>query len=147
MIIIRRGKKLWQQVLSFLFVSGIGWLIDFSIYFNLTKWLGFSVLFANCISSVPAVLWVFWFSSKRIFMANRSKIKLYQKYLIYFAYQLSLVVGISFFAEHLYTLFMASKLASHQMLLENIKMLIKATITPVTMALNFIVMKSIVEKF
>ena len=138
--------ELLRQILSFLFVSGIGWLIDFSGYFTLTTWLGFSVFLANCISTVPAILWVFWFSSRHIFAANKTGLKLYQKYLIYFAYQMLLVAGISFFAEFLHAQFMASRLIEYGFLYTNIKMLIKIVITPITMTMNFIVVKSLLEK-
>jgi len=139
-------SQLFRQILSFLFVSGIGWLIDFGIYFALTTWLGFSVFLANCISTVPAVLWVFWFSSRHIFAANKTGLKLYQKYLIYFAYQMLLVAGISFFAEFLHAQFLASRLIEYGFLSANIKMLIKVGITPITMTMNFIVVKSLLEK-
>jgi len=127
-------------------VSGIGWLIDFSIYFALTTWLDFSVIPANFISTAPAILWVFWFSSRHIFAAKKTGLKLYQKYLIYFAYQMLLVAGISFFAGYLHTRFMASGLTQYELLHANIKMLIKIAITPITMTMNFIVMKSLLEK-
>ena len=135
-----------RQIFSFVFVAGIGWLIDFSIYLSLTNWVGFPVLAANCISSAPAVLWVFWFSSRRIFSANTAGTKLYHKYMIYFVYQLLLVVGISFFAEYLHTCFWGGALIIHNWLRDNIKILIKIVITPITMTLNFIFMKYLIEK-
>jgi len=140
------SSVLFRQILSFLFVSGIGWLIDFGIYFVLTTWLGFSVTPANFISTAPAILWVFWFSSRHIFSAKKTGMKLYQKYLIYFAYQMLLVAGISFFAGYLYTLFQTSSLTQYEILNANIKMLIKIAITPITMTMNFIVMKTLLEK-
>ena len=140
------SSSLLRQILSFLFVSGIGWLIDFGVYFILTTWFGFSVIQANLVSTAPAVLWVFWFSSRHIFAANKTGLNLYQKCLIYFAYQMLLIVGISLFAGLLYDQFMASGLVQYELLYENIKMLIKIAITPVTMTINFIVMKSLLEK-
>jgi len=140
------SSVLFRQILSFLFVSGIGWLIDFSVYFALTTWLDFPVMTANCIIATPAILWVFWFSSRHIFAAKKTGLKLYQKYLIYFAYQMLLVTGISLFAGYLYTQFMASRFVGYEFLYANIKMLIKIVITPITMTMNFIVMKSLLEK-
>ena len=134
------------QAVSFLFVSGIGWALDFSVFFCLTRFLGFPILAANCTSAAPAVLWVFWFSSKRIFMANKSKFSLRQKYFLYFGYQLLLVAGISFLADYLHAWLLASGLISFQPLLEYSKLLVKIAITPVTMLMNFITMKTLVEK-
>ena len=140
------SSVLFRQILSFLFVSGIGWLIDFGVFFVLTTWLGFSVFLGNCISAVPGILWVFWFSSRHIFTAKKTGLKLYQKYLIYFAYQALLVAGVSLLAGYLFTQFIASRFVEYELLYANIKMVIKIAITPITMTMNFIIMKLLLEK-
>jgi len=139
-------KNLIRQIFSFLFVSGIGWLIDFSVYTFLTQLYSLPVLISNCISSCPAVIWVFWFSSKKIFAAKKSGLKLYQKYLIYFAYQLILVVCISILAQYLYRWLISIGTSDQDILHKYGKILIKLAVTPVTMTVNFIFMKNLIEK-
>jgi len=139
-------KQLLRQFISFLFISGIGWLVDFTVYYCLTTFFGFSVTPANFISAIPAVLWVFCFSVKRIFANNKTGLKLYQKCIIYFIYQFILAASISLFAGYLYSVFMSSELILHAFLYDNIKVIIKLLITPITMTLNFIVMRTLIEK-
>jgi len=140
------SHKLVRQFISFVFVSGIGWLIDFSIYVFLTSYLDFAVTPANLISTIPAITWVFWASVRRIFEANKTGLKIYQKCIIYFAYHLTVIICFSLFAGYLYTVFMSSELVSYAFLYNHIKIIIKIIITPVTMTLNFIATKLLIEK-
>lgn len=137
-------KKIFKQFMSFLLVSGVGWIMDFSIYFVLTHFANFNVGFANILSSIPAITYVFIMSNKKIFENLHSKLSLKIKYLIYFAYQLLLLLSISLFGEFLYNKLV--NLLTIEFLLNNLKIFIKILITPITMTINFIVMKNLIEK-
>ena len=137
-------KKIFKQFLSFLLVSGIGWIIDFSIYILLISFGKLKVGFANILSSIPAITYVFLMSDKKIFKDNNSKLSLKVKYLIYFGYQLILLLSISGLAEFLYNKLIDFVTVSF--LLNNLKIVIKILITPITMTMNFIVMKNLIER-
>lgn len=136
--------KTFKQFLSFLLVSGVGWLIDFTIYFLLTHFAELNISLANIISSIPAITYVFLMSNKNIFKNSNSKLSLKFKYLIYFGYQLVLVLCVSLFGEFLYSKLI--NVVTIPLLLNNLKMVIKILITPITMTINFIVMKNLIEK-
>lgn len=137
-------KNLFKQILSFLLVSGIGWILDFSTYFILTKLCGLNVMLSNMISAVPALTYVFIVSSKNIFKNDKSKIPLKYKYVIYFIYQIILVTTVSFIGEKLFDWFKTITLIS--IIKNNLKIFVKIIITPITMTLNFITMKNLIEK-
>ncbi len=133
-----------KQIISFVLVSGIGWLLDFSTYFLLTHFLKFRVMYANMLSAIPALTYVFILSNKKIFKNDNSKLSIKTKYFIYFIYQLILVSSISLFGEFLYKL-LINKI-DIKIILNNLKIIIKIFITPITMILNFIIMKNLIEK-
>ena len=137
-------KRIIKQFLSFLLVSGVGWLIDFTIYFILTKFIGLKVIYANILSSIPAITYVFLMSNKKIFKNTESKLSIKIKYLIYFGYQLILLFCISALGEFLYSKLL--NIVAIPIILNNLKIVIKILITPITMTLNFIVLKNIIEK-
>lgn len=137
-------KKILKQFISFLMISGVGWLIDFTIYFLLTHFADLKVIFANILSSIPAITYVFLMSNKNIFKNKESKIGLKTKYLIYFGYQLILLLCISSLGEFLYSKLV--NIVAGSILLNYLKMFIKVLITPITMTMNFIVMKNLIEK-
>lgn len=140
----KEKNHILKQIFSFLIVSGTGWLIDFSIYLILTYFAGFNVIVANICSSIPAITLVFLVSNKKIFKNKNSNLKLKTKYMVYFGYQLLLILCISEFGEFLYnTLF---DIIEIPLILSNLKLIIKIIITPITMILNFIVMKNLIEK-
>lgn len=139
-----KAKKIIKQFLSFLLVSGVGWLIDFTIYFILTKFIGLKVIYANILSSIPAITYVFLMSNKNIFKNTESKLSIKIKYLIYFGYQLILLFCISALGEFLYSKLL--NIIAIPIILNNLKIVIKILITPITMTLNFIVLKNIIEK-
>nr|WP_229050305.1 GtrA family protein [Fusobacterium sp. 1001295B_180824_G3] len=127
-----------------MFLSGIGWLIDFILYFILTNVFNFKIIYLNILSSIPAVTFVFFISTRKIFTKNRSKLTLKEKYLIYFLYQIILIVSISLFGQYLYLLIL--KNITIKIELKILKIIIKLLITPITMLINFIVMKFLIEK-
>lgn len=137
-------KKILKQFINFLFLSGIGWLIDFTLYLLFSNVFNLKIIHSNILSSIPAVTFVFFVSTRKVFSKNNSKISLKEKYLIYFLYQLILIVLISLLAQYLY--FLSLKNISMNVELKLLKIIIKILITPITMLINFIVMKFLIEK-
>ena len=82
---MKQFKKLFSQFIKFLFVSGIGWLIDFSLYAVLTIEFNLKIFYANIFSSIPAISYVFLVSIKKIFVkSQKNTLTIVQKYIIYF---------------------------------------------------------------
>ena len=134
-------KKLIIQFFKFLLISGTGWLIDTTIYTILTVILKYNVIFSNILSSIPAITFVFFVSTRKIFLTHIGKFSLKQKYLIYILYQIILIVTVSIIGQMLYNI--SEPLLNNKGLL---KIIIKLTITPITMMTNFFVMKFLAEK-
>ena len=134
-------KKVIIQFFKFLLISGTGWLIDTTIYTILTVILKYNVIFSNILSSIPAITFVFFVSTRKIFLTHIGKFSLKQKYLIYILYQIILIVTVSIIGQMLYNI--SEPLLNNKGLL---KIIIKLTITPITMITNFFVMKFLAEK-
>lgn len=130
-----------KQFIKFLLISGTGWIIDFAIYLILTEIFKLKIFYANILSSVPAISFVFFLSTKKIFKKNQKKITINQKYIIYIVYQIILIFLISFLADFLY-LFVKNRKIDF----EYLKVTIKILITPITMIVNFFVLKYLAEK-
>lgn len=135
-------KKLLSQAIKFVGLSGIGWLLDFMTY-TLLGFFSTNLVLNNSISSWVGVTFVFIFATRKVFK-NNSKISLKWKYIIYLLYQCLLI-------------FVISKLLGgiNGWILYNIEIAIiekfsaiisKILVTPITMILNFVVMKSVIEK-
>lgn len=138
-------KKLTIQCAKFFVTSGSGWLLDFGFYLFLSHTLNFNVAYANMISCIPALTFVFIISTRKIFHQRESKIPLKSKYFIYFFYQLILVFCVSWLGQAIYqwifgTHLMQILIASH------LKLICKLMVTPITMTINFFVMKYLSEK-
>ena len=139
-------KKLINQAFSFLIFSGIGWLIDFTIFNVISMLTTIPIFFINIISSIPAITFVFFFCLKKTFKPKHESINAGCKYLIYVVYQMVLLVVISFFAQWLYNIFTNIVPVDAGFFKSYGKLMIKIIITPITMAVNFLVMKLIIEK-
>ena len=100
-----------------------------------------NVIFSNILSSIPAITFVFFVSTRKIFLTHIGKFSLKQKYLIYILYQIILIVTVSIIGQMLYNI--SEPLLNNKGLL---KIIIKLTITPITMITNFFVMKFLAEK-
>ena len=134
-------KLLLIQFVKFLFVSGTGWVIDFGLYSILTGIFELQILYSNILSSIPAITFVFIVSTKRIFKENKDGFSIKQKYLIYFVYQMVLILLVSLLGQFLYTI-----IINNGINFSFLKIIIKIIITPVTMILNFFVIKYLAEK-
>lgn len=137
--------KLAKQFVRFIGISGVGWILDFSLYTILTMCFNWEVFFSNCLSSIPAVTLVFFVSTKKIFENSEGKISVRGKYWIYLIYQALLLLEVSYVGQYL------SQRITQILILTDIipalsKIISKLLITPVTMILNFFVMKFLTEK-
>lgn len=138
-------KKLLKEFSYFILVSGTGWMIDFGIFYMLSTFLGFNVLYSNLISTIPAFSFVFFISTRKIFKNNIKRLTLKQKYIFYFIYQILLVTSVSFFGQWLYGI-SHKPLIAYNLTDNMIKFSMKIVITPITMIFNFIIMKVLTEK-
>lgn len=135
-------KEFLKQALGFVGISGIGWILDFLTY-TLLSAVWETYFLNNLISSCLGVTFVFLFSTRTIFQ-NQSKIPLTVKYVIYLAYQLILILLMSKVLD-----FICVRVLSEIpiALIQRFSHIIaKLLITPITMVLNFCVMKGIMEK-
>lgn len=139
-------KTILEQGLKFAVTSGIGWIIDISIYLLLAQVLGFPVGISNFISAIPAITFVFFVSIQKTFANYDGRISLKTKYSIYFMYQIILLLIVSSLGQLAYNSFMLSTYADIDLLASYIRIIIKLIITPLTMLANFLVMKFLIER-
>lgn len=134
------------KFLPFLRTSGIGWLLDFSIYLFLVKQIELDVSHANMLSAIPAITFVFFVSTKKIFQISHTNVPVQGKFLMYVVYQFLLVYCVSHFNLSLYHWMSQWYLLDSLNLTRYIAFICKLCITPITMTCNFFVMKFLIEK-
>lgn len=134
-------KKLLQQGIKYIGISGIGWILDFITYFCLGQILS-NVIVNNYVSSWVGVSFVFWFATNKIFV-NNCKISLKWKYIIYLGYQGILIYLISILLGLVNSCIQVWDI---DILTQYSAIVSKIIVTPITMILNFIVMKNVIEK-
>ena len=131
-------RRLLRQALRFLGLSGIGWLMDFTVYTLLS--LRFQDLaWVNVFSSLVGASFVFIFSTRFVFRDSH-RIPLGLKYAIYIVYQLVLIYLISKLLAFIHLL-----IVTHTAL-PLAPVLAKIIVTPITMTVNFFAMKTVIEK-
>ena len=131
-----------SNLCRFLAISGVGWCIDFGIYTLLTGPLRQPVALSNYLSSIPAITFVFFVSTRKTFICRPDGLTKTAKYLFYVLYQLVLVSCVSFLAQWL-----AGVLPGHfPFLAEYAKLSAKVVITPITILCNYFVLKILAEK-
>lgn len=145
-IVNKNLKHLISQIIHFLIVSGIGWLIDFGIYTLIAKLTLIPVAYGNMLSGIPALTFVFAVSTRKIFQNRAGKISLWVKYLIYFSYQMILLFLVSHLCEGLFGFYQGVFPVEWNISEIYIKVFSKVCITPITMVCNFCVMKVLSEK-
>ena len=135
-------KKVIKQFFGFIGISGIGWIIDFIIYNILSSLFNVDISIANMISSLIGVTFVFIFSTRKIF-ENGGKLSLRTKCIIYLIYQVILILCVSKLIIVVKELLVNIDI---DLVVKYAKVLAKILITPITMTINFVVMKYLVEK-
>lgn len=135
--------NLITKFIRFIGVSGIGWIIDFIIYTLLTEVAHLPVALSNYLSTVPAITFVFFVSSRKLFVCRPDGLSKGAKYALYVVYQLLLVTCVSFLAQWL--------AGGLPLLLPGLrpiaKLMAKILITPITMVCNFFALKYLAEKW
>lgn len=136
-------KSLMNQIVKFIGISGIGWILDF-LLFNCLIFVVPKASIANMISSLAGVCFVFCVSTKNTFKQREGGIPIKWKFFVYIVYQIILIILISQLLELI-------KLGLEIVLFETIlvkfvAVMAKILVTPITMSLNFIVMKFLIEK-
>lgn len=134
--------NLLKQAIRFVGLSGIGWILDFVTYTVLGLWFD-NLVVNNIISSLVGVTFVFIFSTKKIFQ-NTGRIPLKWKYVIYVVYQLVLIFLISELLDLINTFILQH--FTWELLLRFSAIVSKILVTPITMVVNFFVMKGLIEK-
>lgn len=135
-------RNLLMQALRFVGLSGIGWLLDFAVYTILSTCVS-NLAAANMISSLVGASFVFIFSTRFVFQ-NSHRIPLIWKYCFYIAYQALLILLISLLLAQINTLITTH--VSVGIIVRASAILSKIIVTPITMTLNFFIMKFVIEK-
>lgn len=135
-------KKLFLQAIKFIGLSGIGWILDFCTYTAL-GFLSGNLVLNNIISSWIGVTFVFIFATRKVF-ENNSKMSLKWKYVIYILYQCVLIYFISKLLNTVNAVIVDN--ISIDLILRFSPTISKILVTPITMILNFFVMKGVIEK-
>lgn len=136
--------KIFIQIIKFTLISGMGFILDFGVYLILTGLIKLPIIYANMISAVPAITYVFFMSTKKVFNKRKSRIDIKIKYVLYFIYQIILVLLVSSLAQLIYD--NSIQVLTKPIIINNLKIIIKLLITPITMMCNFMVMKILSEK-
>jgi len=167
---MKKLEALFIQALKFFGISGIGWLIDFSIFAILHKFVGDSLALTvgvlkfdvcNMISMLCGVTFVFFVSTKKTFAVNLKRFSLKKKYFLYIGYQLIMMVISSLIVGAFTNMFAgidgaealkASGVLANSFLQKLVLFILKPEIsakicvTPITMICNFLFMKFLSEK-
>lgn len=135
-------RELLRQAIRFVGLSGIGWLLDFSVY-TVLSFLSENLALNNMFSSLVGASFVFVFSTRFVFRDSHN-IPLIFKYIIYVLYQLLLIYLISLLLAWVNTVILA--IFSAKLIVSLSALLSKMIVTPITMAVNFFAMKFVIEK-
>lgn len=135
-------KNLISQAVRFIGLSGIGWILDFCTY-TILGFVSSNLVVNNMISSWLGFTFVFMFATRKVFQ-NNSKISLKWKYVIYFLYQCVLIYFASRLLNGIHSLILSY--VEIEVILKFSSIISKILVTPITMILNFFVMKCIIEK-
>lgn len=141
----KQMKSLIIQFVKFFGISGIGWCIDFMLYLFITLILGWPVFYSNYLSSIPAVTLVFFVSTKKIFNNHKGRLPIWAKYFIYVVYQMLLLLCVSSIGQAVAE-WITNLAVDIVWMQKAAKIVAKILITPITMLMNFIVMKIMTEK-
>lgn len=139
---ISKVKNLLKQAVKFVGLSGIGWILDFLTY-TILGFISSNVVVNNIISSWIGVTFVFIFATRKVFQ-NQSQISLKWKYLIYLGYQVLLILLISKLLGQVNEFILVHN--TIRIIGRFSTIISKILVTPITMVLNFIVMKSVIER-
>lgn len=132
--------KLLKQAIHFFWISGIGWCIDFLVFFTLNHFLTPTI--SNLCSATCGVSFTYWVSTRKTFFVNHTRFSLKYKYLIYLIYQIFLITISSLAVGLADGVFGRTSI---QLFQDYSFVLAKICVTPFTMLINFTVMKILIE--
>lgn len=132
---------LWQAV-HFIGLSGIGWFLDFCVYVGLSL-LRRDLVLNNVISSWVGVTFVFAFATRKVFK-NNNRMSLKWKYALYLCYQYVLIFFISKLLNMINGFIIST--IEFELIYRFSAIISKIFVTPITMILNFGVMKGVIER-
>ena len=135
-------KQLFFQAVTFIGISGIGWLLDFCTYTVLSLFSR-NLFVNNIVSSWLGVTFTFCFSTRGVFK-NQGIIPLKVKYAMYMVYQFVLILLISWLLKGI-DAWLVRSLCSERIAKSSF-LIAKLLVTPITVILNFFVMKLLVER-
>ena len=135
--------QLFEKLMRFIGISGLGWIFDFAI-FTILSLLWDNLIVCNFFSSLIAIIFVFFVSVRKTFIQNKNGIDIKFKFLLYFFYQLILISTVSkillYFKNFLVVVLTSFSFSNYAALLA------KILITPITIIVNFLVMRLLIEK-
>ena len=135
-------KNLLLQALKFFGISGIGWLLDFGAY-TLLGVFSENLFLNNVVSSWLGVTFTFVFSTRAVFK-SAGRIPLWAKYAVYLLYQAVLIFCISRLLEVIDGEILRQ--CGVEFIQKSSYIIAKIIVTPITMVLNFLVMKGLMER-
>ena len=137
-----KHRSVLVQGLLFVMVSGVGWLVDVTVLMALSGPAGWGLIEANIASGSCGVLVVFAVSSKAIFQRNTGSMA--QKLAVLLIFNLVVILASSFMlaaiAQGLSNLALDVPPAA-------LRLLAKVLVTPLTLLLNYVVVRFLVERF
>jgi putative flippase GtrA len=134
-----------NEKVKFMLISGLGWLLDFSVYLFCFEIWKLSIEISIVLGIIPAVTFVFILSTTKIFRESiKKRWSLKKKYMVYIFYQGVLTIVISLCAKSLY-ICLVNLGPKDIYIFNDMGIIVKIIITPITLACNYIVMKFLVE--
>ena len=137
-----KAPALLRQAVRFVGLSGIGWLLDFTIYTLLSLKLR-DLALVNTLSSIAGASFVFMFSTRLVFRDSH-RIPLGWKYCIYICFQLLLVFLISRLLAWIDGIIVSC--CGIALIVRFAALISKIIVTPITMTINFFAMRGVIEK-
>ena len=135
---------LFKQILKFVGVSGIGWILDFFTY-TILGLFSPHLFLNNFISCLVGATFVFVISPRLVFI-NKGQLPKLVKYVIYIAYQFLLICFLSYALVEINSVLIELLKSFISWCVPYSYLLSKILITPLAMTCNFIVLKIIFEK-
>ncbi len=142
----RTNQRLVRQGLLFVAISGLGWLIDVTVFMTLSGPADWTPVAANFASGSCGSLFVFIVSATGIFQRNEGGMA--QKTLVLLTFNLVVIYASSFLLGLIVTGLQAAA-QDHGWVVQPaaIRLLAKVIVTPATLLLNFLVVRFLVERF
>lgn len=134
-------KFKYMEFLKFSLVSGIGWIIDFGVYFLAILLVRVEPFYANLVSAGLAVSFVFFISIYKIFLKEHRF--LIGGFLLYLVYQACAIYLASFLIS--YSTEIWTEYSHFETRL--IPYFSKIIITPITLLINYLFMRFLTRKF